>query len=193
MQASPSQASYFSVFFFTCIPSTWYSSWPIESAQHIFITWKSESRTFNVFFDFPPKNSPFHFRWCPKLCQVWSGIGPRPSDFSCHFWWDQELDFDSKKNPGAGSSLWNCETAFTRLCGGYSEPHHTAPQLLPGGRTHPLISEPLPCAGCGLTGPLHCFCEFFNEVPIMCWLSLCLHVLKNLQWFPICPPATPSP
>lgn len=72
------------------------------------------------------------------------------------------------RSPAVESSGFLTAYFPSGLCGGYSEPHHTAPQLLPGGRTHPLIPEPPPCAGCGLTGPLHCFCEFFNEVPIMC-------------------------
>lgn len=53
------------------------------------------------------------------------------------------------------------------LCGGRGESHHPAPQLLLGWGAHPLISEPSPCSGCGLTGPLHCFCESSNEVPGM--------------------------
>lgn len=51
------------------------------------------------------------------------------------------------------------------LCGGRGQSHHPTPQLLLGWGAHPLISEPSPCAGYGLTGPLHCFCESSNEVP----------------------------
>lgn len=88
------------------------------------------------------------------------------------------------REPGSTAGLGHCVTIEEKplgwklriqrvgspsgLCGGCGEPHHPAPQLLPGGGAHPLIPEPLPCAGCGLAGPLHCFCESSNKVPGMC-------------------------
>ena len=98
----------------------------------------------------------------------------------------QEMDADAENGQWwkVGRILRFLKAHFpSGLCGGRGESHHPTPQLLLGWGAHPLSSEPSPCAGCGLTGPLHCLCESSNEFPRDVLTSLCLSVLKDLLWF----------
>lgn len=45
------------------------------------------------------------------------------------------------------------------LCGGLSDPHHLASQLLSGGQTYPFLWKPPACLGCGCSAILRGLCE----------------------------------
>lgn len=45
------------------------------------------------------------------------------------------------------------------LCGGHSDPHHLASQLLPGGQAYPFLWKPPAYVGCGCSEILHSLCK----------------------------------
>lgn len=49
------------------------------------------------------------------------------------------------------------------LCGGHSDPHHLASQLLPGGQAYPFLWKPPAYVGCGCSEILHSLCKSW------CW------------------------